>query len=279
MIFKDLYNYVHQKKSSIIDNIKKDYLTEYYANSEIYDINMYTMYKSLILNNTIEECISDDNITLYNNIIKSVITINDYKYSTLYKTTVLEYNPIWNVDGKSVTTYGMYSVGNVIGNNTVTTIYGEHNDSYVLGSKTDTSVNTYGERVNVNGARVTTDTKSVSAYDASTFSDTDKNVTNQTEYTDTANSYKDNFTNTSGQATNTTKYGKIENTVNNSARNDNQTFSEHKDVIERQGNIGVTSTQNLIRQERDIALFAFYNIIFNDIINFISIGIFESEAE
>lgn len=279
MIFKDLYNYIQRKNATIIDNIQKDYLTDYYTNSSIYDINMLSMYKTLILNDTIDECIIDDNITLYNNIIKSVILINDYKYTTLYKTTILEYNPIWNVDGTTVTNYGSYSIGNVIGDNTVTTIYGEHNDSYILGAKTDTSVNTYGERVNVNGARVTTDTKSVSAYDVTTFSDTDKNVTNQTEYTDTSNSYKDNFTNTIGGSTNTTKYGKVENTVNNGARNDNQIFSEHKDIVERQGNIGVTSTQNLIQQEREIALFAFYSIIFNDIINFISIGVFESEVE
>ena len=240
---------------------------------------MLNMYKSLILNDTIEDCITSDNITLYNNIIKSVIMINDYKYKTLYNTMVLEYNPIWNVDGTTTTEYGSYSVGNVIGDNTVTTIYGEHNDTYTLGSKTDTTINTYGERVNVNGARVTTDTKSVSGYDSSSFSDTDKNVNNQAEYTDKANSYKDNFTNTIGGATNTTKYGKVENTVNNSARNDNQIFSEHRDIVKRQGNIGVTSTQNLIQQERDVALFSFYSIIFNDIINFISIGVFESEDE
>ena len=278
MIFKDLFNYVTNKNVSLINAIDKDYLTDYYNNSDMYDIYFLTMYKSLILNDTIENCITDDNITLYNNIIKSVILINDYKYNKLYQTTLLEYNPIWNVDGKTITTYGSYTVDNLIGENEVTNTYGEHSDNYVVGAKTDTSINDYGERINVNGERITTDTQSLQAYDSTDYVNTNKNVSNQSEVTDTQSAYQDKLTNTTSQSTNTTNFGKVENKINNGSRADKETYSEHKDTIEKQGNIGVTSTQNLINQEREVAMFSFYNVLFNDIIDFITIGVYESEV-
>ena len=277
MTFKDLIEFLLSKKKPVIDNIQKNYLEDYYTNSTVYDMNLYAMYNSLILSDFIEDCVKDKKIDLYNNIIKSIILLNDYKYEKLYKTMVLEYNPIWNVDGKTTTVFGDYTIGNKIGENESHTIFGEHTDSQTLGAKTDTIKNVYGEKVNVNGARTSTDTKSVKAFDATSYSDADKNVNAQTEYTDTSESYTDNFTNTSGAATNSTKYGRIENNINNSSRNDIQTYSEHIDSVERQGNIGVTSTQSLIMEERSVALFSFYNIIFNDIMEYITIGVFESE--
>ena len=54
---------------------------------------------------------------------------------------------------------------------------------------------------------------------------------------------------------------------------------DYKDVIttERHGNIGVTSTQDLIRQERDVADMNMLDIIMADVINFVTYPYFGGE--
>lgn len=81
---------------------------------------------------------------------------------------------------------------------------------------------------------------------------------------------------------NTVTYGKTEsgnetvnnqttyNTTNSSDTSNTETKSYNSsDRVTRQGNIGVTSTQSLIEQEREVSMFSLYDVIAKDIVDFI----------
>lgn len=150
--------------------------------------------------------------------VTNLLISNTYKYSTLYNTTRLTYNPIANVDGVE----------------TITTTK--------EGSEINNGSNTFSP-----GATSTTTSKA-SAYD-------DTELRENAEDT-TTSSGEDNteYTNT-------------------------KSFDNYKEVVQnvRKGNIGVTSTQNLIEQERNISLFSIIDIVCSDIAHLILLGVYPDE--
>lgn len=63
------------------------------------------------------------------------------------------------------------------------------------------------------------------------------------------------------------------NTVNTTENTNTETKNYNStDKVTRQGNIGVTSTQSLIEQERNISMFSLYDVIAKDIVDFICTG-------
>lgn len=56
--------------------------------------------------------------------------------------------------------------------------------------------------------------------------------------------------------------------VSDSSRTETKSYNS-SDKVTRQGNIGVTSTQSLIEQEREVSMFSLYDVIAKDIVDFI----------
>lgn len=92
----------------------------------------------------------------------------------------------------------------------------------------------------------------------------------------------DGIDTTDSTQSNTVTYGKTEsgnesvnnqttyNTSNSSDSSNTETKSYNSsDKVTRQGNIGVTSTQSLIEQEREVSMFSLYDVIAKDIVDFI----------
>lgn len=106
----------------------------------------------------------DNEVTTYNNLRKSIaIMINTkaYTYSNLYNSTILEFNPLWNVDGTVLTTRTLKQTGT------------DQNAR----TGTDTSTNS--------GSDITSDGRT--AYDTDNFLNTEKStlqhgMQNQTQY-------------------------------------------------------------------------------------------------
>lgn len=73
---------------------------------------------------------------------------------------------------------------------------------------------------------------------------------------------------------NSVNYGVNKVTSVDSSHSDISTTNEYIDRIESNihGNIGVTTTQQMLTSERQLALFSFYTIIFNDITDIITRG-------
>lgn len=126
---------------------------------------------------------------------------------------------------------------------TETTEYSAEKETNQIGSATDTF--TSGER---NGA--TTDF--AIPYNGTVEKETGKSTTQNTSYTDT---------NTKGQHTDT---------LNRDA---------HTVTITKQGNIGVTKTQELLQSQRDIAMFDFLDTVMKDCIDAITIPIFVEKED
>lgn len=204
------------------------------------------------------------------NKIKSVYTKNRYKYLKLIELMGYKYNPLFNVDG--VELYGVFENNGV--NDVKSTTKGEISTTNASGG----------------GADIPTTNHYVNPYDSVT---TDKLQSKDT---------------TTGKTTSTTQYGKQptsgdyepyeqETTItHNSAKNisngaevnynvnatDNP-FGEaltgadryHVEKKIRQGNIGVTKTQELIAAERENLKYNLFNVFYEDISEQILVGVYD----
>lgn len=138
-------------------------------------------------------------------------------WEKLYKTTILEYNPIWNKDGKVTEIEGIQKKAD--------------------GIRSDKEQN--------NGAATTLGETSgdsehkVSAFNESDYSKANQDLNNATSKGNTVS---------------------VQSTDGESSYEDNDNTSRQYQRIE-QGNIGVTTTQTMIKEEREIDLFNIYDAI------------------
>lgn len=125
---------------------------------------------------------------------------------------------------------------------TETTVYGEHIITDLNGERKSTVVN---------GQKHTNSDYYTVPYDSTTDHKTGSDQTTTDSVTDTTTSEAVTDTNTSGA---------------------------HTDTVTKQGNIGITSTQSLISQQRNIVNFNLYHTILMDVVDAITIPIYEEEV-
>lgn len=193
-----------EKEKTLIPNSFSDmeWLTPYFEAAEDYDLE----YGGVVFPNL--ALVSHD-IIIVDALVRTCVRSNAYKWEKLYKTTLLEYNPIWNVDGTETETHDI-------------------------------------------GARKTTNN-----YDNS-------------KSTATASQVPDDMTTEKEVAKNVSEMDARQDTVDEDAA---------KDVITRvrSGNIGVTKTQDMINDEREVANFNYIKVVMTDVINAISYPYFMEE--
>lgn len=175
--------------------------------------------------------------------INAMLTWNEYKYNKLYNTLLLTYDPISNYDmtetSKDSNTHEDSTNVHVGAINNTT--------SNTTGEQVSTSVNAYGdEHVNtVNG---------VSPEDIDGFVNADNSTATSTKA-------DDSNTTTSGARTDTS--------INKTDSRTDDTYAEGRftndHTLTRKGNIGVTTSQQMLESEREVADFNFYEIVFSDI--------------
>lgn len=163
--------------------------------------------------------------------IKLNVLTNIYKYSRLYETTILEYNPLWNVDGTEERTVNRSKSGND------TDTYNENN----------TNTKTGTEATATTGSDTTTTQKTT--FDSSTFNDTDKNT------------LLHNTTDTTTH--NTTDTNRHTGTKGNIFENE----EEETETLVKQGNIGVTKSTELIDSQRLTVNYSYIENVVHDIVN------------
>lgn len=156
-------------------------------------------------------------------------------FQKLFKTTYLEYNPIWNKDGTVTETRKLTGLTT----NTTQT----HNVATAEGEENGTSSQEQ------NGSTSSTSENGTAAYNAETYTNRNKTTGNDTS----------------------SSAGVTNNTVSNSATNTadaNGTSAEQHDNVEEYerrefGNIGVTTTQQMIKEERESVQFNIIDYISN----------------
>lgn len=199
----------------------KDYIDET-INLNYYDYE----FLSKIIKKSIEN--ESDSVLLIQKMVKNLFIRNNYKYKRIYNTTVLEYNPIWNVDGTETLSTERERI------NTGTQAN--------LGSNnlTDTYTNVTDTNISEKNVYKTT-------YDSSNPLLTEKETNNNSNVKTGSESH---------------------NTALSNTRTDNLNESEtYIETKTRGGNIGVTMTQQMIDAERNVANFSFLDMVCRDIIS------------
>ena len=205
---------------------------------------------------------------IINNIIRSFainLKTRDYEYEKLYETTILEYNPIWNVDGVVGTiheqTYNDTTNQTKSGSDT---LHHTGNDDTQHRGDNDLQHRGYDE------VEYEKDTQNfVNTYDSIDYNPPAEYPESHTHEVDDENktTYNSNDK-TLFNSNDKTIYASDEETEYDSAVDGSKdSFQRDLDLMIRQGNIGVTMTQDMINKEREVALYDFYKLIVHDCVN------------
>ena len=180
-------------------------------------------------------------------LVKSVITSNSYKYNNLYKSTILDYNLLDNLDLNIV--------------ETITDTHGEQVQTFDKGADSTTTENGKTKTTQTLGA-TETDVKNFTT----TFESDDNKPTTSEQTSDKAR-------------TNTEESDAVLNLMNNSARKDLTTVSEYTDIHKTErheyGDSSLRSVASGIKEERQISFFNLYAVIYADVMNELTTNFFE----
>lgn len=165
------------------------------------------------------------------------------KWAKLYNTLDLEYNPLWNVDAE-------IKEERDIAKRHTEDDFAEREDT-----------NTYGLTTGNTTFGATTDTvdNKTTPYDSQTY----RNLSQQEK---SSLEHVDNY-----------QTDEHEDTLKKGAHKDSHDEDAYKDTITttRTGNIGLTSSQELLEKERSVSDFKFLDILMTDIIDMITEPYFE----
>lgn len=210
------------------------------------------------------------------NILRSFainLKTRNYTYSRLYQTTILDYNPLYNVDAYEFEDRELDQTGT--NEHTKTGSDGTTR----TGNETDTkagkeaSTRTGNETNAPTGSD--TETTSNTTYDDNTFRDREKKVTSPgVTSTVTYNSVKDEQSYTDRVDTHTYNSVQDETTYNTNDL-DNRNLHDKEAITKRRyGNIGVTKSTELIRDERNTVLYDFFKSVVKDCVNCVSYALY-----
>ena len=274
-----------------------------YENFGIYQISPLIVMRENSTEKTFDDIISEISTLVYK--------ANEYRYNTLYSTIIQEYDPIENykmIEEITVNYQGdEKTVNQFIGKekNTInykgveTTVDSKSgSDTNVLtknGTESNSLLKSGSENVNESDTRgdVTTTTKKA-PFDSENFYNESQDLTSQSkaDVKNTTTTFTDRVDNNTTTFTNRTDNEQItynsSNNINKSfnGRTDEnikefdgradeslKSFMNRKDVTThtRSGNIGVTTSQQMLESERLIANFKFVDIVARDIVKKIAI--------
>lgn len=261
-----LYNYDESLLDGLIENLPNKYgIPSGYADSYYTDV---TIDPQTVVENLLVECAEFEIMYSDFNALKRIIKIWSAKekavWQKMFNTTCYKYNPIWNKDGKSTWTERQTGSGartETEKGTKTTNANGTTNDEYT--STSTTTNKTTGTGTNTRTGQDET-TGKVSAYDSTDFQNREK--TNSTASENNSTESTEDFTG-NGKVTNagTKTIANTGNETNNVSRetsdkNTGETTHEQSET----GNIGVTTTQQMILAEREIAVFNIIDFIIND---------------
>lgn len=172
-------------------------------------------------------------LELWQKSIKGLIALHRDEWQKMYDALSSEYDPISNYDRTEVST-------TTTGTQTNTVDYGAQRTEITTGTRTNSTVT---------GAQSSTNTHSVAPFDTNTFSNSEKDDTTAQARTDT---------NTLGGGVDEQATDGYINTFDNGSRED--TFNSHI-----KGNIGVTTSQQMINSELELRKFDLFDYIVKEL--------------
>lgn len=274
-----------------------------YENFGVYQISPLIVMRENSTEKSFDELISEISTLVYK--------ANEYRYNTLYSTIIQKYNPIENYkmieeitvnyqgDEKTVNQFLGKEKNTINYNGEETTVDSKSgSDSNVLtksGSESNSLSKNGSENVNESSTRgdVTTTTKKA-PFDSENFYNESQDLTSQanedvknttTTFTDRVDNSTTTFTNrVDNEQTNYNSSNNISKSFNGRSdesikefdgRSDEsvKSFMDRKDITThtRSGNIGVTTSQQMLESQRLLANFKFVDIVARDIVKKIAI--------
>lgn len=202
------------------------------------------LFSGVLVNGKLDVGQDNRTYTIVRNLIDSALIEKKYEIDTLYNTTILEYNPIENYNSteKETTTLSGSEIDTKSGSE-IHSRTGNDSTTYTGGTTTtptgSTSV-TRKETAFNEPTDLATSTQDITSYEGMTTSEV----------------FKDRADTNSHDETETATYNNLKNERTYNNRKNERTF-------ERKGNIGVTTSQQMLEQERSIALFSVWQHIAN----------------
>ena len=287
LLFNDLWANQNEYESGLVSYLCETHIVETYPSvitnncsnlfAKIYndfgDRYIFDEFYEYIVNgwtNTLDEY-NSIHAHMRNNITKCIIE-NRYRWGNLMKSCLLDFNPLWNVDGVT----GEIRETTHTGTDTNT-----HSGKDTTSKKGyDTNVKSGNEQLDYIGSKTNTKggnditTTSNTTTESTTFYDATKSDTDYGQ-TDT-----ESFTNRNDKRT----YNNVQDKMDYNSSNENEYNSslarllnlKDKDLFMqiRQGNIGVTTTTKLLSEFREFVNYNLLNIIAKDIVSDITKGVY-----
>ena len=213
--------------------------------------------------------------------VKNRVLRNDYKYQTLLATEGFEYNPIENYN-MSESESGSFDKGQEVD----TTLHGHqlqrtHANSDTLTLNTlegkQSSAHITGSSSSTEGARSDSTTKSMYGYNSANSVPADTEGFSKGSQQNSATSGSDSTGAETIQRTGTETNAHAGTITDANSGTDTMTSGTRKDThartLTRTGNIGVTTSQQMIMSERDVANFSFLKILTEDLVNCFTLGV------
>lgn len=198
------------------------------------------LFYATLYNGVLETGQDNRTFTIIRSLVDSALMENHYKIATLYKTTILEYNPIENYNRKQTTSTKEEGSASDTRSGSEAR---EHGGSDSLSYSGETTTAPSGT---IRNTHYTT-----AFNEPAKFADDTKDETTYEEM-QTKESFKDR--------SDTTEYNSNESLTYDVAND--RTFSNSVDVEDStSGNIGVTTTQQMLESEREVAEFSVYAVI------------------
>lgn len=258
---------------------------------------------------TVESAMETD-VTTIQKMVVNLYKTKKYTYEHLYNSTLLKYEPIENYDRLETITDS--TIKDTTGStdyglqNTTSSITSDNVDSAQKNDNTTTEKMEYGETTTVikdkltksgkerstdNGKKVSE--RNVAPYDSETYYNQEKTTDSFDNYSHT-NELLDRIDETNSTVNVPTKTDNKTTTVienigektNTQTSTSQQQQQAHTDTVtgkeevtykhenHTHGNIGVTTSQQMLESEREVALFNFVGIVARDIIKLIAICIY-----
>lgn len=231
--------------------------------------------------------------------IDSIFAENMYKYETLFNTLSLEYNPIWNVDSEETATETRdgRTEATAYGAVTKTMTNASRTNQYTHGAEKETTKNPQVAVTEQRGAvNTTSGIQSGNKVETTTNFNTQMNDTadwynhdrsekvtqpyseysNKGQHTDTITTPAHNVELDKDSFTDNETLGSHTDTEGTNQHTDTVTKQPYEDEthIVRQGNIGTTTTQQMITEERELAKFSLLDVIVKDFVKALCISVY-----
>ena len=210
-----------------IEGNTSNFITDYQDDYFLFDHYFIFHYGDRIVNLYVDE----EHIEEYwQETMYAILRIYLDAWARLYYALNIDYNPIYNVEEHTTTTYGAHDTDTKYAQDQTTDSFGQHQ-----------TTNSVGQKETTNGTRTDSTTDYSVSFDAATEKETGKTEDSVGSQTITEGAHTDTITNAAAIDTHT-----------RAGRTDTVTSKQHIDTVDRAGNIGVVSATQLLAEEEKL---------------------------